>query len=57
MQGVDEVFGYEAGAEKYREIAQAGMEQMRTGLKPGRANAPGVGGHGESQGTATGEKE
>ena len=51
MQGVDEVFGYEAGAEKYRE------KQMRTGLKPGRANAPGVGGHGESQGTATGEKE
>ncbi|KAF8487894.1 hypothetical protein JB92DRAFT_3148412 [Gautieria morchelliformis] len=50
MQGVDEVFGDEAGAEKYRDIAEAGMQEMRMGFG-GRGGAKG---HGDDVGGGTG---
>lgn len=41
MEGFDEVFGNEQGAEKNREIAQAGMEKMKaSGLGGSQRTAP-----------------
>jgi hypothetical protein len=54
MQGVDEVFGDEAGVEKNRDIAEAGMQEMREGFGR-RGSVKGQGGDvGDRSGTRSG---